>query len=158
MERPCFPGNSHRIPHSNFTWVMTDHLTDRDVLTITGNETIARSYFTHAIGKLARVSQVSHKLLQTCWPFKYHVYVWNSNFRIQLWFLETFLPQWKSLFRQCPEQYATHWNFGSDSLERLSPSTRGAIQNFTSPFSCFQIYCHGLVWVWSYMCKPEKRP
>ena len=74
MERPCFPGNSHRIPHSNFTWVMTDHLTDRDVLTITGNETIARSYFTHAIGKLARVSQVGHKLLQTFFP-KYYVYV-----------------------------------------------------------------------------------
>ena len=69
MERPCFPGNSHRIPHSNFSWVMTDHLTDRDVLTITGNETIARSYFTHAIGKLARVSQVNHKLLQTFLPF-----------------------------------------------------------------------------------------
>ena len=58
MERPCFPGNSHRNPRNNFSWVMTDHLRDQDVLGIHGNETLVRNYFSHTHTKIGRLSQV----------------------------------------------------------------------------------------------------
>ena len=59
MERPCFPGETHLNPHNNFSWIMTDHLRDEDVLSIDGEENIARSYFNRAVTRLAHLSQVS---------------------------------------------------------------------------------------------------
>ena len=61
MERPCFPGDSHLNPRNNFSWIMTDHLRDEDVLSITGEENVARSYFNQAQSRLAHLSQVHSK-------------------------------------------------------------------------------------------------
>ena len=58
MERPCFPGESHLNPQNNFSWIMTDHLRDEDVLSIAGEESVARSYFNQAQSRLAHLSQV----------------------------------------------------------------------------------------------------
>ena len=58
MERPCFPGETHLNPHNNFSWIMTDHLRDEEVLSIAGEETIARNYFNRAESRLAHLSQV----------------------------------------------------------------------------------------------------
>ena len=59
MERPCFPGTTHINPVNNFSWVMTDHLRDEDVLSIAGNETLAWNYFKHMERKLARIPHVN---------------------------------------------------------------------------------------------------
>jgi len=60
MERPCFPGETHLNPHNNFSWIMTDHLRDEEVLSIAGEETIARNYFNRAESRLAHLSQKKH--------------------------------------------------------------------------------------------------
>ena len=62
MERPCFQGESHLNPRNNFSWIMTDHLRDEDVLSIAGEEDVARSYFNQAQSRLAHLSQVHSKI------------------------------------------------------------------------------------------------
>ena len=83
MERPCFPGNTHRNPANNFSWVMTDHLGDEEVLTIAGNETIARQYFSHVERKLARISQVGS-----------NYFVW---FKIRVWRSLNLFKTWRCI-------------------------------------------------------------
>ena len=58
MERPCFQGETHLNPRNNFSWVMTDHLRDQDVLSIAGEEANARTYFDRVISRLTHLSQV----------------------------------------------------------------------------------------------------
>ena len=41
---------------------MTDHLRDEDVLSIAGEEDVARSYFNQAQSRLAHLSQVHSKI------------------------------------------------------------------------------------------------
>jgi hypothetical protein len=60
MERPCFQGETHLNPQNNFSWVMTDHLSDQQVLSISGEEAIARSYFSRVESRLSRLSQKRH--------------------------------------------------------------------------------------------------
>ena len=61
LERPCFPGETHLNPHNNFSWVMTDHLRDQDVLSIAGEEANARTYFSRVESRLSHLSQVQLK-------------------------------------------------------------------------------------------------
>ena len=62
LERPCFPGETHLNPHNNFSWVMTDHLRDQDVLSISGEEANARTYFSRVESRLSHLSQVQLNL------------------------------------------------------------------------------------------------
>ena len=62
LERPCFPGDTHLNPRNNFSWVMTDHLSDESVLSIAGEEAIAQSYFSRVDSRIGHLSQVNIKL------------------------------------------------------------------------------------------------
>ena len=75
MERPCFPGETHLNPHNNFSWVMTDHLSDEDVLSINGEESIASSYFNQAESRLAHLSQVAKSILMILKLFDIKAYI-----------------------------------------------------------------------------------
>ena len=61
MERPCFQGETHLNPRNNFSWVMTDHLRDQDVLSIAGEEADARTYFSRVESRLSHLPQVQLK-------------------------------------------------------------------------------------------------
>jgi hypothetical protein len=73
MERPCFPGKTHLNPRNNFSWVMTDHLRDQDVLSIAGEEADARTYFSRVESRLSHLPQVKHMYIEDNFTNLYNV-------------------------------------------------------------------------------------
>jgi len=112
MERPCFPGDTHLNPHNNFSWVMTDHLRDEEVLSIAGEESIARSYFSRAESRLAHLSQVGliGIIIEKC------ISKLSTGLHKLLKCLCLYLSLEKTLFRRCKLRHCAFPVFGRFSM------------------------------------------